>query len=145
MITLGKRSKEMCIGHRLLNYNGKCAHVHGHGIIVELSFAIPRGYEHDGITIDFFDIAGFLDMIDSKFDHGFLVNGDDTEMLEFLIRQRSKHYVFKGNPTMENIAKEIYDIAVRTAEWYKMLRSVTVFEKGGQDNAAAYVREERQP
>ena len=36
-------------GHRLLNYNGKCAHPHGHNARVEIELATP--------TLDVADIA----------------------------------------------------------------------------------------
>ena len=53
-----------CYGHRLLEYQGKCAHPHGHNGRVEIEFGAKQ-LDHRGMVIDFVDIKAevkrFLD------------------------------------------------------------------------------------
>lgn len=138
MFTIRKRSKEMCIGHRLINYSGMCANVHGHGITVELTLQSDEVAD-TGITVDFHRVGHFLNRLDGLWDHGFLVNPEDSQMYNFLRDVHSKMYVMAGkrNPTMENLAKEVYELA-KAEEWSDFITQVTVYEKGGVDNVSTY-------
>ena len=79
--------------HRIENYPGKCARLHGHNWIVE---AIVQGTELNelGILIDFKILKSELNKILDEFDHRYL-----NELENFS----------KKNPTAENLAKEIFE------------------------------------
>ena len=44
-----------CYGHRLLNYQGKCAHPHGHNGLVEVQFS-SNELDKRGMVLDFDEI-----------------------------------------------------------------------------------------
>ena len=101
---------EFCYGHRLLDYNGKCKHLHGHNgkavIVLE-----GQTLDHRGMVVDFGDIkkqvAGW---IDANLDHRMILNSADP-VVEYLKQQGEPMYLIDSNPTAENIAKLIYDFA----------------------------------
>ncbi len=99
-----------CYGHRLLNYQGKCAHPHGHNGIVEIEFGSPR-LDHRGMVIDFVDIkAEVKRFLDEELDHKMLLRGDDP-LTKVLQDMGEPVFVMGENPTAENIAKVIFDYA----------------------------------
>lgn len=101
---------EFCYGHRLLNYDGKCKHLHGHNgkavIVLE-----GETLDHRGMLIDFSDIkkqiAGW---IDANLDHRMILNAADP-VVSYFKQQGEPMYLIDSNPTAENIAKLIYDFA----------------------------------
>ena len=46
------KSVSFCYGHRLLNYNGKCAHLHGHNARAEITLE-SRALDASGMVEDF--------------------------------------------------------------------------------------------
>ena len=79
--------------HKIKNYPGKCARLHGHNWIVE---AIVTGFELNelGILIDFKILKDELKKVLNEFDHQYL------NELEFFAEK---------NPTAENLAKIIFE------------------------------------
>jgi 6-pyruvoyltetrahydropterin/6-carboxytetrahydropterin synthase len=102
---------EFCYGHRLLNYAGKCRHLHGHNgkavIVMESETLDDRG-----MVVDFTDIKTSLrTWIDDELDHRMILNEHDPA-LPYLQELNEPVYVVEDNPTAENIAKLIYQQAV---------------------------------
>ncbi|QDU78593.1 6-carboxy-5,6,7,8-tetrahydropterin synthase [Polystyrenella longa] len=100
-----------CYGHRLLNYSGKCRHLHGHNARVQI---ILEGADLDerGMLIDFSDIKAKLrTWIDDELDHRMILCKDDP-VLEALKDTEEPFFVIDDNPTAENIARLIYNKAV---------------------------------
>lgn len=100
-----------CYGHRLLNYSGKCAHLHGHNgkavITVE-----AEALDQLGMVVDFSLMKKVIGQwIDSTLDHTMLLHRDDPVVPD-LVRLKEKHFLMDVNPTAENIAKLIYDHAI---------------------------------
>ncbi|MFN0050815.1 MAG: 6-carboxytetrahydropterin synthase QueD [Planctomycetales bacterium] len=103
---------EFCYGHRLLNYEGKCKYLHGHNGRVEICLG-ARALDDRGMVIDFTDIKRLLrTWIDDHLDHQMLLNEADP-LLPWLREQGQMLYVMDCNPTAENIARVIYDQAIR--------------------------------
>jgi len=101
---------EFCYGHRLLNYDGKCKHLHGHNgkavIVLE-----GETLDHRGMLVDFSDIKKHVaGWIDANLDHRMILNVDDP-VVSYLKQQGEPLYLIDSNPTAENIAKLIYDFA----------------------------------
>jgi len=99
-----------CYGHRLLNYSGKCRHLHGHNgravIVLE-----GRELDQRGMVIDFAEIKRTLQTwIEDELDHRMILHQDDPA-LTALKDQGEPVYVISENPTAENIAKLIFDQA----------------------------------
>jgi 6-pyruvoyltetrahydropterin/6-carboxytetrahydropterin synthase len=102
------REIKFCYGHRLLNYDGKCRHLHGHNgrAVITLETAQLDGL---GMVLDFSRIKQVVSTwIDETLDHRMLLHKDDP-VLTFLRRQGEPVYVMDVNPTAENIARLIYE------------------------------------
>ena len=99
-----------CYGHRLLNYDGKCRHLHGHNGRAVLTLEAPQ-LDALGMVVDFSRIKHVVSTwIDQTLDHRMLLHRDDPA-LPFLRQQGEPVFVMDVNPTAENIAKLIYDFA----------------------------------
>jgi 6-pyruvoyltetrahydropterin/6-carboxytetrahydropterin synthase len=102
------RELTFCYGHRLLQYEGKCRHLHGHNgrAVLTLSAA---DLDALGMVMDFARLKRVVgDWIDENLDHKMLLHHDDPALP--LLRQLGEPvYVLGVNPTAENIAKLIFD------------------------------------
>jgi 6-pyruvoyltetrahydropterin/6-carboxytetrahydropterin synthase len=102
------REIRFCYGHRLLNYEGKCRHLHGHNGRAVITLETAR-LDDLGMVVDFTRIKEVVSTwIDEALDHKMLLHRDDP-VLPFLRRQGEPVYVMDVNPTAENIARLIYD------------------------------------
>lgn len=99
-----------CYGHRLLNYAGKCRHLHGHNGKAVVTLEAPA-LDPLGMVVDFSEIKGVLKTwIDDALDHKMLLHRDDPIIPD--LRRRGEEFVeLDVNPTAENIAKLIFDRA----------------------------------
>jgi 6-pyruvoyltetrahydropterin/6-carboxytetrahydropterin synthase len=100
-------------GHRLLNYDGKCASPHGHTFTAEV-LVVARDLNRLGLAIDFGDVKGPLKRwIDDHWDHGFLLNDEDAHLAAALrVIPEAKLYLFRRmNPSAEVLARELYGVA----------------------------------
>jgi 6-pyruvoyltetrahydropterin/6-carboxytetrahydropterin synthase len=104
------REISFCYGHRLLHYDGKCQHLHGHNGRAVLTFEAVD-LDALGMVLDFARIKRVLGAwIDEAFDHKMLLHQDDP-VLPFLRQQGEPVYVMAVNPTAENIARHIFEYA----------------------------------
>lgn len=113
-----------CYGHRLLRYEGKCRHLHGHNAIcrVELS---AQSLNDLGMVTDFSDIGDFVkDWLNQHIDHKMLLCRDDP-LLPALQAAGEPVWVMELNPTAENIARMIF-LQVQSAGY--PVTSVQLFE-----------------
>lgn len=101
------KSIAFCYGHRLLNHQGLCRHLHGHNaraVIVLESDSLDAL----GMVVDFNDIkARVKDWIDREIDHTMLLHREDP-FLPVMQTAGERVYVMDCNPTAENIARLIY-------------------------------------
>lgn len=101
---------EFCYGHRLLDYDGKCAHPHGHNGIVEVAFA-AESLDKRGMVVDFVDIKKEVHaFLDQELDHKMLLRSDDP-LVAVLKDMGEPVFIMQENPTAENIARLIYEYA----------------------------------
>ncbi|MFL5242234.1 MAG: 6-pyruvoyl trahydropterin synthase family protein [Gemmataceae bacterium] len=104
------REITFCYGHRLLHYEGKCRHLHGHNGKVILTVE-ARALDKLGMVMDFSSIKRVVNgWIDENLDHRMLLHKDDP-VLAFLRQQNEPVFVMDVNPTAENIARLIFDYA----------------------------------
>ena len=102
---------DFCYGHRLLNYDGKCRHLHGHNGRAVITLE-STGLDSLGMVMDFSAIKQILGKwIDDALDHRMLLHRDDPVIPE-LRRQGEPFVELDVNPTAENLAKMIFDYAV---------------------------------
>ena len=106
------REIRFCYGHRLLNYDGKCRHLHGHNGRAVITLEAPQ-LDRLGMVMDFSQIKNVVSSwIDEALDHKMLLHKDDP-VLPMLKQKGEPVYVMDVNPTAENIAKLIYDFAAK--------------------------------
>ena len=104
------REIHFCYGHRLLNYDGKCRHLHGHNgkAIITLE---AEHLDAQGMVVDFARLKRIVGgWIDEALDHKMLLHRDDP-VLDYLRAQGEPVFVMDVNPTAENVARLIYDYA----------------------------------
>jgi 6-pyruvoyltetrahydropterin/6-carboxytetrahydropterin synthase len=102
------RQIEFCYGHRLLDYEGKCRHLHGHNGLAIISLE-GGSLDRRGMLVDFSDIKQTVQRwIDENLDHNMLLRHDDP-VLPLLQAQGERVFVMEVNPTAENIARLIYE------------------------------------
>ena len=102
------REIHFCYGHRLLNYDGKCRHLHGHNGKAVIVLEAPS-LDGLGMVVDFSQIKERVGTwIDQTLDHQMILHRDDPA-LPFLRQQGEPVFVVDVNPTAENIARLIFD------------------------------------
>lgn len=102
------REIHFCYGHRLLNYDGKCRHLHGHNgrAIITLE---SKTLDQLGMVMDFSLLKQVVGKwIDETLDHKMLLHQNDP-YLPYLREQGEPIQVLDTNPTAENIARLIFD------------------------------------
>jgi 6-pyruvoyltetrahydropterin/6-carboxytetrahydropterin synthase len=101
---------DFCYGHRLLDYDGVCAHPHGHNAIVEIEVQRPA-LDARNMVVDFTDIRNVVkEWVDRELDHKMILRHDDP-MVPPLQALGEPIYILDSNPTVERIARLIYDVA----------------------------------
>jgi 6-pyruvoyltetrahydropterin/6-carboxytetrahydropterin synthase len=106
------RELHFCYGHRLLNYDGKCRHLHGHNgrAVITLEAA---SLDALGMVVDFTRLKRTIGAwIDETLDHKMLLHKDDPA-LPFLRQQDEPVFVMDANPTAENIARLIFEVGAK--------------------------------
>ena len=120
------RKFRFCAGHRVLNHEGKCRHLHGHDYGVEITVS-SLGLDDLGRVVDFSVIKEKLGTwIDEELDHNMLLHPDDpllnTTDSQGYFKSGCEPEVLIGripfmmpeyapNPTAENIAHVIFNQA----------------------------------
>lgn len=102
------REIDFCYGHRLLHYEGKCRHLHGHNgravIVLE-----GEDLDHRGMLLDFSDIKSVVSgWIDDHLDHRMLLHKEDPAV-PVLREMGEPMFLLDRNPTAENIARLIFE------------------------------------
>jgi 6-pyruvoyltetrahydropterin/6-carboxytetrahydropterin synthase len=99
-----------CYGHRLLDYEGKCAHPHGHNGKIEIELSAEK-LDARGMVYDFGDIKEIIQKwVDSELDHKMILKkGDPLNAL--LSGLREPVFVMDENPTAECLARLVYRYA----------------------------------
>lgn len=100
------------IGHRLMDYEGKCAHLHGHSYLFEVTATAPELDDRD-MVVDFKDLKTAMKAVLEPYDHALVLRADDP-LLEVLGGDHSVYRSARGesarlflwdkNPTAEAMA-----------------------------------------
>jgi 6-pyruvoyltetrahydropterin/6-carboxytetrahydropterin synthase len=101
---------DFCYGHRLLDYNGVCAHPHGHNGLAEV---VVRSETLDArnMVVDFSDIKDRVKgWIDRELDHKMILRHDDP-LVAALQSLGEPIYILDSNPTAERLARLIFDVS----------------------------------
>jgi len=101
---------DFCYGHRLLDYDGICRHLHGHNAVAEISV---RSVELDSrcMVCDFSELKRLVKTwVDETIDHKMILRRDDP-LVTPLQEMGEPVFLVDSNPTVEHIAKIIFDFA----------------------------------
>jgi len=97
-------------GHRLMDYEGKCAHPHGHNARVEVEVAAEMLDAAD-MALDFTVLKHTVQRwVDTELDHKMILRRDDP-LVAALNGLGEPMYLMDSNPTAESLARLIYQIA----------------------------------
>ncbi len=124
--------------HRVMNEKMKCFNIHGHTYLYELEFEFSQ-MEGIGYAIDFKEIKRIgCQWIDDILDHGAIINPHDKDVYRAIEATKSKFWDMSlngegnyCNPTVENIAKEIFlAMQILFIDYRKTLRinKITLYE-----------------
>lgn len=101
---------EFCYGHRLLDYDGVCKHPHGHNAVAEIDVRTDQ-LDRRNMVADFSDIKRLVKgWIDRELDHKMILRQDDP-LVAPLKALGEPMYLLESNPTVERIARLIFDQA----------------------------------
>ncbi len=108
------RRLEWDAAHRVLRHESKCASLHGHRYVAEITCQAPK-LDPVGRVVDFGVIKEVVGKwIDDNWDHTTLYNDEDTALADFVAAQGKRPgYRFFGEPTAENIASELLLVTQR--------------------------------
>jgi len=101
---------DFCYGHRLLDYDGICKHPHGHNAVAEIEVRTDA-LDTRNMVVDFSDIKRVVKgWIDRELDHKMILRHDDP-LVKPLKSLGEPVYIVDSNPTVERIARLIYEIS----------------------------------
>ena len=101
--------------HRVMNEKMKCFSLHGHTYLYSLTFSFEK-MESIGYALDFKEIKRvYMQWIDDILDHGSILNPKDEIVIKAVNELGNKLWLMSlngegeyCNPSVENIAKEIF-------------------------------------
>jgi 6-pyruvoyltetrahydropterin/6-carboxytetrahydropterin synthase len=100
------RAIEFCYGHRLLDYEGKCRHLHGHNGLLEVDVQTDA-LNDIGMVADFSEVRDIVKgWVDENLDHRMILCRRDP-LAPLLADAGEPVYILDVNPTAENISKHI--------------------------------------
>jgi 6-pyruvoyltetrahydropterin/6-carboxytetrahydropterin synthase len=136
-IQLIERKGSFDAGHRIMNEKTKCFSLHGHTYLYELSFEF-ESVEQIGYAIDFKEIKRVgVQWIEDNLDHGIILNPKDQDVIIAADATKSRRWFMSlngegeyCNPTVENVAKELFLAIERLFREYQNLRlySIKLYE-----------------
>jgi len=133
-----KSSAAFDSAHFLAGYNGKCANIHGHHWVIEVSAYsedVQQSGEKRGMIIDFGDLKREIRALADSFDHVLIYEKDSLKpaTVNALNEEGFRMIEVGYRPTAENFAKEFFDILTSKG---LPIKSVAVYET--PDNCAVY-------
>ena len=95
-------------GHRLHEYDGKCAHLHGHSYLWEVTVVADKT-DYLGMVVDFSVLKNAMELTIGVFDHAMVLHEKDPAYPELDAMRASngkaqRVIAFPWNPTAENFA-----------------------------------------
>jgi len=123
------RRLEFDAAHRVLLHESKCANLHGHRYVVDVTCA-AKALDQLGRVVDFGVIKSVLGAwVDRHLDHGTIVHEKDAALAQLCREQGWKLYTMAENPTAENLATELFLKGGKLLAGHGVLvKSVRVYE-----------------
>ena len=141
MLTVTKEFKTET-AHRLTNYNGRCAHLHGHSYRWVISVA--SAVLDNGMVFDFKDLKKIMTRVLDPLDHCLVLAPDDPllswdipvdQLFQATNGKKPRLKIWHENPTAESFADWAFDAIEEQLHSGVYVTSVTVWE-----TATSYAR-----
>jgi 6-pyruvoyltetrahydropterin/6-carboxytetrahydropterin synthase len=109
MITIS-RYHEIDCGHRVVNHESKCKHLHGHRYRFTFTLTAP-GLDEIGRVIDFSVVKTLLcQWLEDNWDHRMLLWSDDPQLANLRRLEPASIVAVPFNPTAENLAAHLLHV-----------------------------------
>lgn len=106
-------------GHRLVDYPGKCSHLHGHSYKWTVALSAPT-LDYQGMVTDFNNLKRLMETHIGPLDHAFIFNREDPlvkgkgiadihNLLRATNGDNPRLFLLNENPTAENLAELVYN------------------------------------
>lgn len=129
------REISFCYGHRLLNHEGMCRHLHGHNGKLEITL-FAESLDPLSMVRDFEEIKAIVQSwVTQVLDHNMLLCKDDP-IIPMLENLGERHHVIAENPTAEVISRMVFDYAesqglpVKRVTLWEGPKSCATYESG---------------
>jgi len=90
------------MSHRLPFHEGGCRNIHGHSYKMRVD--LIGSTDENGMVLDFYEIDRIVRPYLDAMDHAFVVDKNDTDVIDFLDNQNFKKFVIDYTSTAENLA-----------------------------------------
>ena len=111
------------MSHRLPFHKGPCKNIHGHSYKIRVE--ISGEPDNNGIVID--DLKLVMLPLIEQLDHSFVVDKNDTLMINFLKENNMKYYILNKTTTAENLAEYIFtEIKNQLKSKFKNISHLTI-------------------
>ena len=110
MLITCTRRIEFDAAHRVREHEHKCALLHGHRYVAEVTFS-AKSLDKLGRVIDFGVVRSVLqEWIDTNWDHNTVLHVKDRALGEAIAKEtKQKIYYLPVNPTAENMAQYLFE------------------------------------
>lgn len=98
--------------HRLMDYDGRCSHMHGHSYLWQVTATGPE-LTPNGMVVDFKDLKRAMNTVLDPLDHALVLRNDDPLIRDDIPPQKlfaatngkePRMFLWPINPTAENFA-----------------------------------------
>ena len=98
--------------HRLMDYDGRCSHMHGHSYLWQVTATGPE-LTSNGMIVDFKDLKKAMNTVLDPLDHALVLRNDDPLIRDDIPPQKlfvatngkePRMFLWPVNPTAENFA-----------------------------------------
>ena len=105
------RFHDISTGHRVMNHESKCKHLHGHNYRVHFKIAAENELDSLGRVLDFGVIKSLLaEWLESHWDHKLLIWQDDPWAESLKTMDPEGVSLVHFNPTAENMAQYLLEV-----------------------------------
>lgn len=121
--------------HRLTNYSGRCAHLHGHSYRWEVT-AGAENLDSRGMIIDFADLKKAMHKVLDPWDHALILHDQDPIVMDHnhdswlaaTNAETGRYFIYNFNPTAENLANYAMTQIQQFLPAWVFLVKIRVFE-----------------
>jgi len=109
------RYHDISCGHRVVDHESKCAHLHGHNYRFHFFVEPVAGLDKIGRVLDFSVIKTTLcQWLEDKYDHKMLIWNKDPMLITLMKLDPDGVLPVSYNPTAENIAEHFVTVVAPT-------------------------------